>query len=65
MPRTLLLVGIGLTVLGLGGLVVTLGKPAAGPWVRYLFIPAYAAGAITLLMGGVIWLRRWSRGDRP
>ncbi len=65
MPRTLLLAGIALTLLGLLGMVLTLGNPAAGGWVRYLFIPAYAAGALALIVGGVVWLRRWSRGPRP
>lgn len=64
MPRTLLLAGIALTLLGLLGMVLTLDHPAAGGWVRYLFIPAYVTGALALIGGGVVWLRRWSRGSR-
>lgn len=61
MPRTLLLAGVALTLVGLIGLAATLGHPAAAPWVRYLFIPSYAAGALCLILGGFLWLRAWSR----
>ncbi len=61
MPRTLLAVGIALTLFGLIGLAATVGHPAAAPWVRYLFIPSYAAGALCLILGGFLWLRAWSR----
>jgi hypothetical protein len=64
MPRTLLLAGILLTLVGLVGMAATIGNPAAGGWVRYLFIPAYVVGALALIGGGVVWLRRWSRGAR-
>ena len=64
MPRALLLAGVALTLVGLVGMAATIGNPAAGAWVRYLFIPAYATGALALLLGGVVWLRRWSRGSR-
>jgi hypothetical protein len=56
MPR-LLLVGIALTLVGLVGLAVTVGDPAASrTLVRYVFIPAYAAGAIALIVAGARWL---------
>lgn len=64
MPRTLLLSGIGLTLVGLVGMAATVGREAAAGWVRYLFLPAYAIGALALIGGGVVWLRRWSRGSR-
>lgn len=56
MPR-LLLVGIALTLVGLAGLAVTVGDPAASrTLVRYVFIPAYVAGAIALIVAGARWL---------
>lgn len=56
MPR-LLLVGIALILLGLVGLAVTVGDPAASrTLVRYVFIPAYVAGTITLIVVGALWL---------
>jgi hypothetical protein len=64
-PRTLLVVGIALTLVGLLGMALTVGHPAADGWVRYLFIPCYAAGALCLIGGGATWLVRWSRRDRP
>ena len=64
MPRSLLLVGVLLTLIGLVGLAVTVGHPAAAPWVRYLFIPSYAAGALCLVIGGGVWLWTWSRQGR-
>jgi len=64
MPRSLLIAGVLLTLLGMVGLAATVGHPAATPWVRYLFMPSYAAGALCLIIGGVVWLRTWSRRDR-
>jgi hypothetical protein len=59
-----LVVGIVLTLIGLIGMAATVGNPAAGPWVRYLFIPSYAAGALCLVIGGIVWLWTWSRQGR-
>ncbi len=64
MPRTLLFTGIVLTLVGLVGLASTINHPAAAPWVRYLFIPSYVAGALCLVVGGIVWLRTWSRQGR-
>lgn len=64
MPRTLLLIGVLLTLVGLVGLAATIGHPAAAPWVRYLFMPSYVAGALCLIVGGIVWLRTWSRRGR-
>jgi hypothetical protein len=60
--RRLLLFGICLTAIGLIGLAATVGNPGASrALVRYLFIPAYALGAIALITGGLWWLVRYTR----
>jgi hypothetical protein len=56
--RRVLALGVGLTLVGLVGLAVTAGNPAASrTLVRYVFIPAYIAGALCLIWAGAMWLR--------
>ena len=64
--RRLLIAGIVLTLVGLLGMAAAVSSPgAAGPWVRYVFVPSYVAGAALMIAAGVWWLVRYTgRRDR-
>ena len=64
MSRTarVLALGVVLTLVGLVGLAATAGDPAASrTLVRYVFIPAYIAGAFSLIAAGGMWLRSYMK----
>lgn len=64
MTRTIRLfaLGIALTMAGLLGLAATAGNPdASRTLVRYVFIPAYIAGALCLIGAGALWLRSFMK----
>lgn len=54
----LLVAGGVCTLVGLVGLAATAGRPdASRTLVRLVFIPAYAVGALLLVVAGVWWAR--------
>lgn len=63
--RTLFLLGLGLTLVGVLGLALTVGQdPDAAVQPRW-FVPIYAAGALLLVGTGLAWLIHWTRRRPP
>ena len=58
--RRLIGAGVVLTLLGLIGMAVTIGRGTGGTF-RWIAVACYALGAMFLVYGGVRWLLIWTR----